>query len=600
MQKRLLLLITTAFYWMSVPGCTDQGDEKEKKIIISSDIPVSQPLAGTDELGRVLPLNEEVGDPKANRQVGIFYFLWQGDKASTTSEKYWDLTEIIPAYPEVLENFNHPNWGTTSVGGYYFWGKPLYGYYRGDDYWVHLRNMQLLTDAQVDFLIIDATNTLIYPEQSEALMQAIKDIQAQGKHAPRLVYYTNTESGKTMQNVYNTYYRQGAPHYHPSCWYRLDGKPLIIGISSEAGGKDYESFFTFRESQWPNEPVKTNGWPWIEFKRPQQVYTNAKGGKEIVNVSVAQHPDVPAGMGGSAFYGNRNNWGRSFRNGSQGNPEKDIFYGYNVQEQWDFALNEDPPFIFITGWNEWIAGRWKSPDGNPKHSFFCDQADPEYSRDIEPTRTAGLNDNYYMQMVANIRRYKGAAPHTTTSGQKTIQKLSDWNDVPLTYTDYTGDTKVRNHPGAESVPERVYTNNSGRNDLSIMKVVNDATHLYFFAQTSDAITREQGKNWMNLYINSDRNSNTGWLGYDFRVAEGNKLQVYSGGAWENLVEIDLQLDKNKMMYSIPLQYLKLSAYPDLEFKWSDNMQDETDPLDWYINGDLAPGGRFNFIYTSIK
>lgn len=33
--------------------------------------------------------------------------------------------------------------------------------YWGDDYWVHLRNMQLLTDAQVDFLVIDATNALI-------------------------------------------------------------------------------------------------------------------------------------------------------------------------------------------------------------------------------------------------------------------------------------------------------------------------------------------------------------------------------------------------------------------------------------------------------
>lgn len=49
------------------------------------------PLAGTDELGRVLPNNEDVGNPRNDRQVGIFYFLWQGDPASKTSEKYWDL-----------------------------------------------------------------------------------------------------------------------------------------------------------------------------------------------------------------------------------------------------------------------------------------------------------------------------------------------------------------------------------------------------------------------------------------------------------------------------------------------------------------------------
>ena len=27
------------------------------------------------------------------------------------------------------------------------------------------------------------------------------------------------------------------------------------------------------------------------------------------------------------------------------------------------------------------------------------------------------------------------------------------------------------------------------------------------------------------------------------------------------------------------------------------MQTDDDPLDWYVNGDVAPGGRFNYIYT---
>ena len=32
-----------------------------------------------------------------------------------------------------------------------------------------------------------------------------------------------------------------------------------------------------------------------------------------------------------------------------------------------------------------------------------------------------------------------------------------------------------------------------------------------------------------------------------------------------------------------------------QFKWADNMQKE-DPMDWYVNGDTAPGSRFNYIY----
>ena len=112
-------------------------------------------------------------------------------------------------------------------------------------------------------------------------------------------------------------------------------------------------------------------------------------------------------MGGSAFYGNKDNWGRSYHNGSAGNPETDLRYGYNVQEQWDYAIKQNTPFIYVTGWNEWIAGKFKSQDSNPEHSWFCDQASPEYSRDMEPSLTANLKDNYYMQLVNNIRRYKG-------------------------------------------------------------------------------------------------------------------------------------------------------------------------------------------------
>ncbi|NLX67318.1 MAG: hypothetical protein GXZ19_11250, partial [Bacteroidales bacterium] len=51
-----------------------------------------QPLAGSDELGRVLPGHEEVGDIRENRSVALFYFLWQGDKDSKVSELKWDLS----------------------------------------------------------------------------------------------------------------------------------------------------------------------------------------------------------------------------------------------------------------------------------------------------------------------------------------------------------------------------------------------------------------------------------------------------------------------------------------------------------------------------
>src|SRR3546814_8835839 len=67
--------------------------------------------------------------------------------------------------------------------------------------------------------------------------------------------------------------------------------------------------------------------------------------------------------------------------------------------------------------------------GNLDHALFVDQANAEYSRDIEPTWTAGLRDHYYMQMVSNIRRYKGteSVPVSPIS-KKRISRWSDWED----------------------------------------------------------------------------------------------------------------------------------------------------------------------------
>jgi len=66
----------------------------------------------------------------------------------------------------------------------------------------------------------------------------------------------------------------------------------------------------------------------------------------------------------------------------------------------------------------------------------------------------------------------------------------------------------------------------------------------------------------------------------------------------DVLSVDFFVDGKKLMITVPLKNLGLSNYSlDLEFKWSDNMQVDDDPLDWYVNGDAAPGARFNYIYS---
>ena len=103
---------------------------------------------------------------------------------------------------------------------------------------------------------------------------------------------------------------------------------------------------------------------------------------------------------------------------------------------------------------------------------------------------------------------------------------------------------------------------------------------------------------MRLYIDADRKFSSGWEGYDFRVVSGNKLQKYSDGKWDDYGNVDYSVKDNKLMITLPRKLIsQFSAALNFEFKWSDNMQDSNNPLDWYLNGDAAPGGRFNWIYS---
>ncbi len=560
----------------------------------------SQNIGGIDGLGRKIPQQTEVGKPKLNKTVAIFYFLWQGDAASPTSEDVYDLSKLWETSPSTFEDFNHKGWGGGAgrEGKYYFWGEPVWGYYAGTDYWVHLKNMQLLTDAGVDILVLDATNHLTYPKQAEALLKAIKNVRAQRGHAPKVVFYTNTLSGSAMQIIYDNVYKEGGSLRDPESWHYLDGKPLIIGRSKEAVGKDYESFFTIRESQWPNEPQVENGWPWISFTRPAKVHYTSDGKAEIINVSASQHPNLDASMGGSAFYGATGNWGRSYRNGSPGDPKKDIKYGYNIQEQWDDALQHDLPYVFITGWNEWIAGKWKRTSGNLNQAHFVDQANGEYSRDIEPTYTDGLEDHYYMQMISNIRKYKGIDSLQVLSAPKSIKFFDDWKSVLPEYKDYVGDIVHRDHPSGLSRPKTSYTNTTGRNDIKSMKVARDASNIYFYVETMNPITAKTHDDWMTLWINTDLTEKTGWNGYQYRINHSDYLQQYVNNEWINMVKVNRKSEGSKMVIQFKLKDIGLKSNDlHFEFKWTDNATGN-EILDWYKNGDVAPNGRLNYIVKS--
>ena len=98
-------------------------------------------------------------------------------------------------------------------------------------------------------------------------------------------------------------------------------------------------------------------------------------------------------------------------------------------------------------------------------SYFVDQYNHEFSRDIEPLR-GDYGDNYYYQMADFIRRFKGTKPSPTFTTTDTIRidgQTDEWKPVQAAYADDKGDIAFRNHFGYGRMGQLV--NTTGRNDI---------------------------------------------------------------------------------------------------------------------------------------
>jgi len=147
-----------------------------------------------------------------------------------------------------------------------------------------------------------------------------------------------------------------------------------------------------------------------------------------------------------------------------------------------------------------------------------------------------------------------------------------------------------------------YENTTGRNDFSVMKVAQDAEDLYFYVRTVATITSPDGYHWMNLFLRT--NGTPDWYGYDFalnRISPANGEMILEkclgGWNWTETARIPFRLHGNEMHLRIPRNTLGFVSPCAFEFKWADNYQSEGDVSAFYADGDAAPLGRLNFIYS---
>ena len=555
----------------------------------------------SDGLGRLI--GQEETEPRENKSVGLFYWDWH---YRFHHNKPVNLNELMKMHPELKNDYDHPLW-QDYMATEYFWDEPIYGYYTNYDKYVIRKQAELFAAAGIDFIVFDCTNgSFTWKDGYETLMQTFSEAKNDGIAVPGIVFMLNfapfRDTHTMLRKIYTDIYRRGR---FRELWYYHDGKPLIIchnDIFKTGRPLDDEilDFFTFRRNDplyFTKEPPTNDSWGWLSVC-PQVGYgKTADGGIEQMTVGVAQnaseHGLVPMNDYREGVFGRDHTTdpGYSYTYESISGKktvghqtEKAYLYGLNFQEQWDHAIASDPEIIFITGYNEWVAGRHREWQGSP--NAFPDTFSDRYSRDIEPTK-GELKDNFYYQMAANIRRFKGAERTAFGERFKTIDvsgDMSQWDGVREFHFDGIGSIKR----DCRGFGELHYKNEPASNRIISTKCCFDGNSVYFYAKCENKINET-----MRLLISTGEDS-PAWEGFDVLIGRNSQtdIEISEGGFdWKKICDAEINICFNKIAISVPRSLIK---NPDkASYKWVCGVDLEGDISSLYLNGCVVPTGRFS-------
>lgn len=586
-------------------------------------------LQATDDYDRSFGYMDGYKTDK-ERYVGLFYFTWLGWHGTQMQDVY-DITKLIDENPDAL-------WDTegneeSPLGQYHYWGEPLYGYYNSKDPWVIRRQMELFTLSGIDFIAFDCTNGYDYIDVVSVILPIMQEMYDEGWDVPKFMFYLNTNSKKVLTELYygrvtssdNVLEKEGIYQngYYKDLWFAPEGKPKVAAITDpdstngEIGNpKDHVvtdpvllKFFDFWESLWPNKTQYENGLPWMDWNKPQTVYT------DTVNVSVAQHNKLPFSDALLSADLADVMWGRGYTlaNGPDHSDDA-IDAGLNFEEMWQNAIRYDVKYTFVTGWNEWVAIKNAAALGNNQEYaecrgnrvFFVDTVNREYSRDIEMMK-GGYGDTAFLQLMRNTRTLKGAAGEMAASAKTTMdirQGMMQWSQVADVYYDVTGEGN-RDYRGFSQNLQ--YKDDSLKNDISEIRVAHDDENIYVLVVCEeDIVPNVESNNWMNLLIDVEGQDNDVFCGYDYIV---NRQSSYTGDcsveqytkedgkiAYQGKGVAKFTLGGKYMQFSIPKSALGITDGFTINFKVADNVTEPENIQSYYISGDVAPVGRINYIF----
>lgn len=580
-------------------GGTPEGSEPEPEA--QEEIASLHNIVGVDQFGRIF---HPISGVNPQKQVGLFFWLWIGQPYASG---IYDATKILamPNGLRLLTDFNYHNEAVSPDGQAHFWGEPVWGYYNSDDLWVIRKQIEMLMIAGIDFIFFDTTNGFIYKNVFLKILSVIDEYQQRGFSPPKVVFYTHSRCFQTVREIYRELYK---PRLYPNTWYKVGDKPMIIAYTdpqddiNEAKSRSDDAytpgvlsneilnFFHFKRPQWPSDPVYPDGFPWVEWKFPQPVHNG------IMNVTVASHPSVP--MSFSLTRG-LVNWGRGWDPDTKTNIAADVDEGAFFQRQWDEALRVNPDMISIGGWNEWIA--YKQPYLG--EYVLVDAVNKEFSRDIEPME-GGYEDAFYIQMIKNIRQYKGLdyVPQPATGKSISINSgIDQWNDIAPIGSNPNSERSSRNSYGATN--KIMYTQPAPNNHIREVKITHDQKNIYFLVRTKNRFTSNNNKaNWLNILIGTGEPGLKSWESYEYLIGKSfSNGSVSIGRLASDFSTTDVGtgryvVNENILQIEVSRTSLNLADLKKLYFKVSSEVDNTSDIMSYYKSGSSLPMGRLSYLY----
>ena len=547
-------------------------------------------LTATDALDRT---TGRVDGFRNDKYVGLFYFTWFNSPVAGQKQVH-DITRILPDDADELFSITSKKYPLTE---FYYFNEPLYGYYSSTDEYVIRKHLELFIAADVDFLALDFTNAIYYGEALQKMLDIYLEYQQAGWKVPQFLLFTNLQSGTIITQAYKQFYNSGK---YDSLWFRADGsKPYVIGWENELGPA-LQDYFTVRPPQWPNAEYMENGWPYVDLKKPQPVYAD-----NLMSASVAQHSGDAfsfsvRGIGGQKQMSQGRGYTRKKR--KNGNVEA-IVRGDNLQEEFDTAIEKDAKILFVTGWNEWIAQKLTAEWSDV--AFWVDTFNTEFSRDIEMTKSAGYvsdgnggyteegyGDNFYIQLVSNIRRFKGIEADPARSDDK------------VGYTNIALSGYGRDSYGIITSEDCYYTQAAPDNFVRSVTVDHDDKSLFMTVTCAEDIKELSAGDTLNVLIGLTGSEAEAWEHFNFKVcgyADGSaSLMAVKDGGWSETGRVSYTVSGSSLSLTLPRDAIGASGSFDLYFKVTDSIEKPDEVLDYYVSGCSAPLGRLAYTYTVIE